>query len=183
MLAAGFTLVELLVALMVAGLVLAATFGSLHQGQQGYLLGVAQLEAQQNARVALERMAQEIRTAGFDPTGADFPAIVNPAPTSFTIQKDLNGDGVIDAAGETVTYLLRGTTLRRNAGGGAQPVIEGVHALAFTFLDADGAATTVPERIRTVLIDLATRPGAAPGAAVLGNFAVRMRTQVRLRNR
>jgi len=175
----GFTLVELLVALMVAGLVLTATFGFLHQAQQSYLLAVARLEAQQSVRVALERMAREIQTAGFDPTGADFPAIVDPAPTSFTIQKDLSGDGVIDDTGETVTYLLRGTTLRRNAGGGAQPVIEGVQALAFTYLDADGAPTTLPEQIRAVRIDLATRASPALNAPAL----VAMRTQVRFRNR
>jgi len=181
--ASGFTLVELLVALMVMGLVLTATFAFLQQGQQEYLLGVARLEAQQNTRVALERMAQEIRTAGFDPTGAAFPAILNPAPTSFTIQKDLNGNGVIDVAGETITYLLRGATLRRDAGGGAQPVIEGVQVLGFTYLDTDGAPTTAPDRIRTVRIDLATRPSSAPGAPVPGTLAVTMRTQVRLRNR
>ena len=181
--AAGFTIVELLVALMVASLVVAATFTVLRQGEQGYLFAAAQLEAQQNARVALERMAREIRAAGFDPTGAGFPAIVSPAPTSFTIQNDWNGNGVIDANNEIVTYLLRSTTLRRNAGGGAQPVIEGVQALTFTYLDGDGASTTVPERIRTVTIDLTVRQSLTPGASVLDGPAVTMRTQARLRNR
>ncbi len=179
----GFTLAELLVALMVGGLVLTATFGFLHQAQQGYLLSVARLEAQQSIRVALERMAREIQTAGFDPTGAGFVAIANPAPTSFTIQKDLNGNGVIDANGEAVTYLLRGTTLRRNAGGGAQPVIEGVQALALTYLDADGAPTGVPEQIRVVRIDVVTRASPALNAPALDTLTVTMRTQVRLRNR
>lgn len=179
----GFTLVEVLVALAVVGLVLAATFSVLHQGQQGYLLGAARLEALQNARVGLERMVREILTAGFDPTGADFPAIVNPGMTSVTIQNDLNGNGVIDATGETITYLLRGTTLRRNAGGGAQPVIEGVQALAFTYLDADGAPPAVPERIRTVGILLTALPNLPSGTTLPDMRAVTMRTQVRLRNR
>lgn len=181
--ASGFTLIELLVALAVVGLVLAATFSVLDQGQQGYLLGVARLEAQQNARVALERVAREIRTAGFDPTGADFPAIVNPARTSLTIQKDLNGNGVIDAPGETITYLLRGTTLRRDAGGGAQPVIDGVRDLTFTYLDADGAPAVRPERICTVIITLTVQTDSSLGVAHLGTLAATMRTQVRLRNR
>lgn len=179
----GFTLVELLVALAVVGLVVVATVGILQQGQQGYLIGVARLEAQQSARLALERMAREIRTAGFDPTGADFPAIVNPAPTSLTIQKDLNSNGVIDATGETITYLLRGTTLRRNAGGGAQPVIEGVQALAFTYLDAEGVPTAAPERIRTVTIAMTVRPDLSLGSRPVDALGVTVQTQVRLRNR
>lgn len=179
----GFTLVELLVALAVVGLVLAATVGLLQQGQQGYLLGVAGLEAQQSARVALQRMAREIRNAGFDPVGAGFPPIVNPTVTSVTLQNDLNGNGMIDARGETVTYLLRGTTLRRNAGGGAQPIIEGAQALTFTYLDADGVPTAVPERIRTVTIALTVRPDPALVALPASTLAVALRTQVRVRNR
>jgi len=178
--AGGFTLVELLVALAVVGLVMGATLTVLQQGQDGYVRAVARLEAQQSARVALERVAREIRTAGFDPTGAAFAAIMSPAPTSFTIQKDLNGNGVIDAAGEAVTYLLRGTTLRRNAGGGAQPVIEGVTELTFTYLDADGAPTTLPAAIRTVVIALTVQADPSGGNPAA---TARMRTQVRLRNR
>lgn len=181
--AGGFSLIELLVALAVSGLVLVATIGVLLQGQQSYLLGVAQLDAQQNVRVALERMAREIQAAGFDPTGADFPAIVNPTPTSLTIQRDLNGNGMIDATGEAVTYLLRGTTLRRDAGGGAQPVIEGVQALTFTYLDAAGAPTSVPELIRTVIIALTVRPDLSRGIPSEDIAAAVMKTQVRLRNR
>lgn len=179
----GFTLVELLVALAAVGLVLAATVGLLQQGQQGYLLGAAGLEAQQSARVALQRMAREIRNAGFDPAGAGFPPIVNPTVTSVTLQNDLNGNSMIDARGETITYLLRGTTLRRNAGGGAQPIIEGVQALALTYLDADGAPTAVPERIRTVAIALTVRPDPALVALPANTLAVALRTQVRVRNR
>lgn len=181
--AKGFTLVELLVALAVVALVLAGTLGVLLQGQQSYLFGLGRLEAQQNARAALERMAQEIRTAGFDPIGADFPAILNPTSTSLTIQKDLNGNGMIDATGETITYLLRGTTLRRNAGGGAQPVIEGVQGLTFTYLDADGAPATEPQRISTVIIALTVQADSFPAVTARGALAATMRTQVRLRNR
>jgi len=181
--AGGFTLVELLVSLSVVALVLAATLGLLQQGQQGYLLGAAGVEAQQSARVALERMAREIRKAGFDPAGASFFPIVNPSPTSLTLQNDLNGNSIIDARGETVTYLLRGTTLRRNAGGGAQPIIEGVRALSFAYLDADGVPTGAPERIRTVVIAMTVGPDFLPGAPARDRLGVTLRTQVRLRNR
>lgn len=181
--AGGFILVELLVALAVVGLVLTATVSLLQQGQQGYLLGVAGLEAQQSARVGLQRMAREIRNAGFDPVGAGFPPVVDPTAASLTLQNDLNGNGMIDARGETITYLLRGATLRRNAGGGAQPIIEGVQALTFTYLDADGVPTAVTERIRTVGIALTVGPDPTLVRWPANTLAVTLRTQVRVRNR
>lgn len=173
----GFALSELLVALAIVGMVLAALGSLLQQGQQAYLAGTGQVEAQQNARVAVERLGRELRGAGVDPTGAGFPPLVNLRPTSFTIQNDLNGNGVIAGNRETITYSLRGRTLRRNAGGGAQPLVNGVESLAFTYLDRNGRPTNEPREIRTVVIALATRPdGGGPGG-------VSMTTQVRLRNR
>lgn len=172
----AFTLPELLVALALVGMVMAVLAGLFQQGQQVYLNGVAQLEAQQSARVAVERLSSELRGAGFDPKGTRFPALINPGPTGFTIQNDLNGDGLIAGNPERVTYSLTGGTLRRNAGGGAQPMIEGVESLAFVYLDGDGDPARTADDIRSVVITITTRPDSrGPG--------VSMTTQVRLRNR
>ena len=170
----GFALSELLVALALVGMVLATLAGLLQYGQQAYLTGAAQVEAQQSARVAMERLTRELRGAGLDPRGARFPALVNPRPTGLTIQNDLNGDGVIAGNRETITYSLTGRTLRRNAGGGAQPLIEGVESLVFTYLDGNGNVARTPGEIRTVVIVLTVGSGAE---------AASLTTQVRLRNR
>lgn len=173
----GFALAELLVVLALAGLVLLALTGLLQQGGQAYVDGTARLDAQQSARVALDRLGRELREAGQDPRGTRFPPLVNPTPTGLTIQNDLDGDGVIAGNRETITYSLTGRTLRRNAGGGAQPIIDDVDALTFAYLDAEGQPTWVPGEIRSVLIAITTGPGnRRPGA-------VTMTTQVRLRNR
>lgn len=173
----GFALAELLVVLALAGLVLLALTGLLQQGGQAYLDGTARLDAQQSARVALERLGRELRGAGIDPRGMGFLPLANPSPTGFTIQNDLNGDGVISGNPERITYALRGRTLRRNAGGGAQPIIDDVEALTFAYLDAEGRPTRVPGEIRSVLIAVTTGPP-KPGTG-----AVTMTTQVRFRNR
>ena len=174
----GFALAELLVVLALAGLVLLALTGLLQQGERAYLDGTARLEAQQSARVALGRIGRELREAGIDPKGTGFPPLVNPTPTGFTIQNDLNGDGVIAGNRERITYSLTGRTLRRNAGGGAQPLIDDVEALAFAYLDAEGRPTGVPVEIRSVLIVITTGPEKKPRTG-----AVTMTTQVRFRNR
>jgi type IV pilus assembly protein PilW len=170
--ARGFTLAELLVTLAVTGLLLAAAGTMLLAGQRAWALGAARVEAQQSARVALERMAKELREAGYDPTGAGLAAIVLAEPDRVAFQRDLDGDGVLDPTRERVTYLLRGTVLRRDAGGGAQPIIEGVRRLAIEYFDRSGAVTADPGRVVALRIRLEVGRGAA----------VVMETHVRLRN-
>ena len=173
----GFALAELLVVLALAGLVLLALTGLLQRGGQAYLDGAARLDAQQSARVVLERLGRELREAGINPRGTGFPPLVNPTTTGFTIQNDLNGDGVIAGNPERITYSLTGRTLRRNAGGGAQPLIDDVEALTFTYLDGEGSPTRVPGEIRSVLITITTGPQRPATGAVT------MTTQIRFRNR
>lgn len=180
--AAGVSLAELLVSLAVLGLLLGATVSLVEQGQRLHGAGAARVEAQQSARIALERMAREIRGAGWAPGGGIVPAISVATRTEIVLHFDLNGDGVIAGNGETVTWRLDGRILRRNAGGGAQPVINGVRDLALSYLDASGAPTTVPGDVWTVGITLVTEPddlSVDPARRALAT----MSTQVRLRNR
>jgi Flp pilus assembly protein CpaB len=75
-----------------------------------------------------------------------------------------------------VTYLLRAgeSILRRDAGGGAQPVINGVRALRLTYLDREGGETTDPAAVVAVRVRLEV---GTTGAGVL------MEAQATLRNR
>jgi hypothetical protein len=175
------SLAELLVSLAVLGAVLASIFTLVVQGQRAYAFGAARVEAQQNARVGLERIAGEVRQAGSGRPGAAFPAISVAEPARLVLHRDLNEDGVVADRSETIAWLVADRVLRRNAGGGAQPVVEGVRDLQFVYLDADGAPTTIAADIRSVRIVLTTE---ARVRSVLGGSAVTtMTTQVRLRNR
>ena len=169
-------LADLLTALAVVGLVLSAAVSVFAQGQRAYVQGAARVESQQNARIALMRMAREIRQAGSSPNLAPL-AVAEPA--RLVLQHDADGDGVATARGETVTWQLSAGVLRRNAGAGLQPIINGVRALDFTYLDTHGRPTTALADVRTVVITLTTFPeyGASRGADT------RLTTQVRLRNR
>ena len=173
---------ELLVYVAVSGVLLGGTALLLQQGQRAYAIGAARVEVQQGVRLALERMTAEIRGAGFAPNGGTFAAIAIAEPTRLVIQHDLNGDGVIRGAGETITYLLRGTTLRRDAGGGAQPLLNGVSELHFTYLDVARRPPATPDAIRSIVISIAATPTHAPGPANLGVVG-KATTEVRLRNR
>jgi type IV pilus assembly protein PilW len=171
----GHSLAEMLVAMALMALLMAATLSMLQSGLVASGWGTRRVEAQQAVRVALERMARELREAGYDPASAGIAALVVAEPARVVLQRDLDGDGVIDTTRERVTYLLRPgeTTLRRDAGAGAQPIAEGVRRLALTYFDRDGAVTTDPARVAFVRIEL--EAGRDAPAAL-------MTTQVMLRN-
>lgn len=174
--AGGVSLAELLVSLAVLGLVLAGIFGLLHGGLEAYGWGAGRVGAQQAARVALERIAAELREAGYDPRGVGFQPIVVAAPALVTFQRDLNGNGVVDPTRERVTFVLRPgeTVLRRDAGGGAQPIIDGVRRLSLSYFDAAGAPTTESSRVTSVRIQIEVG---------LHGSVVAMETQASIRNR
>ena len=172
---AGYSLVDLLVALAVGGGLMASTLTLLHLGLRAWVWGAARVDAQQSARYAVERMASELREAGYDPTVAGIAPVVLAEPARVVFQRDFNGNGVVDPTRERVTYLLRPgeTILRRDAGGGAQPVVEQVLAFRLTYLDRAGAETTDAAAVTAVRIRLEV--GEA-GSAVI------VETQATLRN-
>jgi type IV pilus assembly protein PilW len=173
---AGVTLAELLVSLSVLGLVLAGVFGILHGGLKAYSWSVGRVDAQQTARLALDRMATELRAAGYDPRGAGIQPVVAAASSLVTFQRDLNGNGVVDSTRERVTFLLRPgeSVLRRDAGGGAQPIINGVRRFRLVYFDGAGAPTGDPSRVASVRIEVEV--------GLTGPRAV-MQTEVSIRNR
>jgi prepilin-type N-terminal cleavage/methylation domain-containing protein len=192
----GFTLAELLVAFAVVGLIMAGSVTLMVSGNKTYATGSNQIEAQQAARVALERMAREIRGAGYSPKSLACPPTNNcpivgvgfgsPNATSLQIQSDLNGDGNFNAAGEAVVYTKNGTLLQRQdlaVDAAPQTIIAGVQALTFTYLDENGGAAGQPKDIRSVQIQLTAQPENLPGTWELGRVSVTMSDRIRLRNR
>jgi type II secretory pathway component PulJ len=176
------TLADLVVSTAVLGALCGATLVTLEQGQRAWAVGAARVEAQQSARAALTWLTAELRTAGQGRGGRRVPVLSVVEPNRVVLHVDRDHDGRVAGAGETVTWRLAGDILRRDAGGGAQPVINGVRSLVLSYLDAAGGPTTNPAAVDRVVITLATRADHAASAGTR-QLGATLTTEVHLRNR
>ena len=121
----GFTLMELLIATAILGLVMAGLLGFLTASRNAYTRGSSTVDLQQNLRVALDRMGKEIREAGYHPQPPDtstltcppgavgglypngggtnepcwfFYPVIGQASAALTLQYDWDGNGIINTA-------------------------------------------------------------------------------------
>ncbi len=185
----GFTLVELLVAVAVLAIVLTAVLSLQDSAQYSYLFMAGRVDAQQNARIAIDRLTRELRTGGRLP-GAVGPAFVAAAGCDVGTP-DITVIYINDqtpAQEVTVRYWLNGASLQRNQTtpipAVAQPevLIGGVQGLTFTCFDQFGAPTAVLAQIRTVNIVLTTRMEDNVAAGSAANQTATVQDRVRLRN-
>jgi type IV pilus assembly protein PilW len=164
----GFTLVELLVAIAVAGIVMAGIYSSYYSQQKSYVAQEQVAAMQQNLRVGMYYMEREIRMAGCDPTGNAGAGIQTANTNSIRFALDItddpgtgDADGDTDDANEDITYSLADNDgdgdndLERNN----NLVAENIDALDFVYLDANGAPTATLSDIRSVQISLVARTG------------------------
>ncbi|HEX9548858.1 MAG TPA: prepilin-type N-terminal cleavage/methylation domain-containing protein [Acidimicrobiales bacterium] len=172
----GFTLAELLIVIAVLGVMLAGLLAVQMQGQQSYLIGSHRVEAQQNARVALEMMIRELRSA-----------------TSVTAIPGANNMTFVDENGASIQYQLAGTTINRTAicggcNGLPDPLIGGVTTFNLTFFsDYDGSTntgttTTDPTLVKLVRVQLVTGTEESVASYSAANQVATIEALVRLRN-
>ena len=109
----GFTMVELLVAMVVSLLALGAIYSTFLNQQKSYVVQGETAAMHQNIRAAMFYMQREIRMAGCDPTGSAGAAIITAGATSINFTEDVIGnipgsdsDGATDDPGENITYAL-----------------------------------------------------------------------------
>ena len=135
----GFTLIELLIALAAGSLVMGGIYGVLVQQRNVYARHQQMLEMRQNVRMGLDVMANDIRMAGFDPTGNAGAGIVTAEADLMRFTIDRNGSGTIgDAAFEDVAYRARSGSLRiqsvREKASGFQAVVDTIQRLRFCYV-------------------------------------------------
>jgi len=167
----GFTLIEVLVAIAIAGIVMAGIYSAYYSQQKSYVVQEQVAEAQQNLRAAMNFIEREIRMAGCDPMGSADAAIITAGANSIQFSEDISdgaggsSNGVIDTDSENITYYLEDGKLRRSTIDGAtgNPIVhtlaENIQGLNFTYFDADTNEIAQPITSATIVNIRSVRVG------------------------
>lgn len=179
----GFTLIEVLIAMAIAGIVMTAIYAIFISSNRSYRTQDSVADAQQRVRVGIDFIAHDLRLAGLDPLGAN-ARIENATATNLVLSADLDINGVIDAPlnQERVTYDYDAAsrTLRRRMYEGTAsqtawvPLIDNVSALAFTYRDAGGNVTANLNDIRMVDINMTCQATDAQGRPINRTLTTRV---------
>ena len=171
----GFTIVELLIAMVVALLAMGAIYSTFLNQHKSYVVQEETAAMNQNLRIALFYMQREIRMVGCDPTGNADARIITASATSINFTEDVRGDhdgsdsdGDTNDANEDITYCLKANNLVKNTGGGNHMVVRNIDALDFVYLDGssppnvlNSGGSSVPDesldQIRSVEVTMVAR--------------------------
>jgi type IV pilus assembly protein PilW len=171
----GFSLVELLVVIVIAGIVMTSVYSMLFTQQRSYQVQEQVVEVQQGLRAGLDLLLYELRMAGYDPDDDDLAGITAASAESvtFTLVADDDGedndsDTTVDESGElkTVEYSLYDAytdgdnDLGRQVGSSAstkRAVAENIEAVEFQYFDEDGNVTAVLDEIRSIQVAILAR--------------------------
>jgi type IV pilus assembly protein PilW len=175
----GFTLIELMVAMVVSLLALAAIYSTFQSQHQSYQLQRETADMQQNIRTAMYYMQREIRMVGNDPLKLGPFGFTNAGNNTMTFTEDVRGDiagattqiqnspdGDVGDPDENITYSFIDSdadgipdSIARTDNNAAPPVVpqivaRNIDALDFVYLNGNSAVipfvgTTIPAANRS----------------------------------
>ena len=161
----GFSIVELLMATLILGILTASLFPLLNDFQRETAYLSETQAVLDNIRVAIETLEKYIRQAGNDPHGTGFQGITIVSDQAVTIRSDLKGshgsdkgdpNGDISGPDENVTLRFNpaNQSVEIVSGGTAQIVCNRIINLKFRYYDADGNITIDGSRVRRVAVTI-----------------------------
>jgi prepilin-type N-terminal cleavage/methylation domain-containing protein len=124
----GMTLIELMITLAILSVIILGLVVFFTGGVRSWITGQSQLEAQRNARQAMESMVREIRHGESIVGNSDDDTIIVSVPA-------LGSESAYN-----VTYDLSGTTISR----GSNPLISNVQSLILEYYESDGTQIASP---------------------------------------
>jgi len=166
----GFTLVELMIACAIGSIVMGGALIFFNSQNRYYVSQNEVVVMQQNAKIAMDMITRDIRSAGYDPNNLGAGITVAGLNTlSFTREDDLPANGL-----ETLTYSLFDAfattappgndglvddlalqiTLAGGGSAGRQVVAENISRLEFRYLDKDGIVTADLADIRSIQVSI-----------------------------
>ena len=153
----GFTLIEMVLVIILVGIIF--SMGSVMLGKvfSSYSMKQDIADADWQAKVALERIARELRAVR-TPTAADLD-VASGAQVRFI---DADGNGVCFYRNAGANRIMRSSDGPATACGttGPQTLADNATALAFTYWTSDGAATAVTASVYYMTVDMTVVEGA-----------------------
>jgi len=192
----GFTLIELMIALLIGIFVIGMALTVMDMSVSSYRTQERVADIQQDVRAALEIMARDIRMAGFDPmrgSGATFLraeknvlAFQMDNSMSNTVATDEGVEEIIAYSYDAVDHEISresNFTLVEGVDPGGQPLISNVSKLEFAYFNETGDALDpdkdIEADIRRVRISVTCEERDAAGKP----FSRTLTTDVSVRNR
>ncbi len=161
---AGFTLIELAVAIAISAFLLGCTTKIFLTLSKSYTKEITVTQVQQNANICLNFMARNLQNAGLDPLGVTSATILTAGTHSIQFTADLDMDGSIGGSVgselEDITYTYDNTTRLISIidGFGTAELIRDVTDCTFTYFGlASTSLDTIPidvSEIRSVDINI-----------------------------
>jgi prepilin-type N-terminal cleavage/methylation domain-containing protein len=146
----GFTLVEMVLALAISTIVLAAVYSVFTIANKNFTTQNVAANVQQNLRSAIRLMARDIRHAGLDPSDSDNFGITYASQSKIRFTMDSisgSGDfnGIVDEANwEEITYDFQGNQVMQTlyetvttSTADTAALISNITNLNFAYFDAD----------------------------------------------
>ena len=124
----GMTLIELMITTVILCIIILGLVVFFTGGVRSWITGQSQLEAQRNARQAMESMVREIRHGESIVGNSDDDTIIVSVPA---LGSEL---------AYNITYDLSGTTISR----GGNPLISNVQSLILEYYESDGTQIASP---------------------------------------
>jgi prepilin-type N-terminal cleavage/methylation domain-containing protein len=139
----GITLIELLVALVICGIVVAGIYRVMIAQNKAYTVQDQVVEVQQNIRNAMEIMVRDLRMNGFDYDNStslvqipNTASLIQVTGNSITVEYEYYSTGPpFVSRKDTVAYTLNGSDLRRQVTGALpsnEVLLENVDSLQLT---------------------------------------------------
>lgn len=180
----GFTLTELLVAMVIFSVVMSSIYSAYMSQQKAYQVTDNVAELQQNLRSAMWSLERDIRMAGYNSQGTSGVfGFQTMSSSTVAFSADLGPEDGNPATGTTkftgyqpgaspTNTLQKG--VRSSVGSfNYTDIAENITAVSFQYQDANGAATTTANAVRTVVVTL---------TANLNNHTRQLTTRVQCRN-
>jgi type IV pilus assembly protein PilW len=155
----GFSLIELITAIGISGIVLGAITATFISQSRSYDAQEQINGMQQAARAAMDMITREARMAGYNTNGAAVFDGITYNATQIRVQANLDGDTDTGDANEDITYSYDAVddVIERTTGGTTDTLVENIDVFTFQYLDESGTATTTSADIRQIQITITAR--------------------------